>query len=147
MITLSLPKANLTKPFKSWTIQLIWCDHSNESSWWVLYGGGVHNVAEQSSCYCLLAIFVFNFDSERVTTPHCFLPGMPWDKELLLQNWVPENTGSCHLETEESTHSKGNQSQSSTGYGSEKEEVGFKCKTECITNKILQLSTAMEDCL
>ena len=49
-----LPKGNLTKPTsKSWTIQRnLRCDHSNESSLWVLSNGGVYTVAEQSSCFC-----------------------------------------------------------------------------------------------
>ena len=56
ILTLSLAKANLTKPRKLLNPEQsneIWrCDHSNESSWWVLSNGGVHDVAEQSLCFC-----------------------------------------------------------------------------------------------
>ena len=52
-LTLSLPKANLTKPRKLLNPELSdkRCNHSNESSPWVLSAGGVHIVAEHSSCF------------------------------------------------------------------------------------------------
>ena len=55
-LTLSLLKVNLTKPRKLLNPELsnetYRCDHSNESSRWVLSNGGVHIVTEFSSCFC-----------------------------------------------------------------------------------------------
>ena len=54
--TISLPKVNLTKPRKLLNPELSnetqRCDHSNESSRWVLSNGGVHVVTEDISCFC-----------------------------------------------------------------------------------------------
>ena len=51
-----LPKVNLTKTRKLLIPELCnetWrCDHSNESSQYVLSNGGIHVVLEQSSCFC-----------------------------------------------------------------------------------------------
>ena len=56
VLTLSLPRTNLTKPGKCKNPELSnetqRCDHSNESCQWVLSNGGVHVVAGQSSCFC-----------------------------------------------------------------------------------------------
>ena len=87
-LTFSVPKANLTKPRKLLNPELsneTWrCDHSNESSRWVLSNGGVRIVAEQSSCFCkfYLLIWTEKHSSEKDCRRHFVTIVLPKDNGL-----------------------------------------------------------------